>query len=260
MTKQLLFYERAVPVSSQRHRDWSLEARTDYQFAAHTNSVPLAAVEFPPAAVEYTIVFAGSEQVVQPVVILGLKPDENRYLDAQGKWQARYIPAFVRRYPFVFSKSQDGTNLTLCIDEHYSGWNQENRGERLFDTNGEGTKYLNGIFEFVKDYQRQFDRTRTFCQKLTELGLLESMKAQFKLPTGEKAQLTGFMAVSRDKLKELPGDVLAELARTGELEMIYVHLQSLRNLGETLARFTRAEPTSEAWQQDILQNLTQPLH
>jgi hypothetical protein len=61
MTKQMLYYEHAVPVSAQRHRDWSLAARADYEFADHSNSVPLAAAEFPAAAVEYAIVFTGSE-------------------------------------------------------------------------------------------------------------------------------------------------------------------------------------------------------
>ena len=37
------------------------------------------------------------------------------------------------------------------------------------------------------------------------------------------------MAISREKLKELPGDKLVELAKTDELELIYLHLQSMRN-------------------------------
>jgi hypothetical protein len=78
MTKQLLFYERAVPVSTQRHGDWSIEPRGDYRFADHTNSVPLAAVEFPASAMDYVIVFAGSDEALQPVAILGLEADENR--------------------------------------------------------------------------------------------------------------------------------------------------------------------------------------
>jgi hypothetical protein len=245
MTKQLLYYEHAVPVSAQRHRDWALEVLTDYEFASHSNSIPLAAAEFPAAAGDYAIVFTGSEEAVQPAVILGLKPDENLYLDEQGKWDAGYIPAFVRRYPFVFSKSEDGSKFVLCIDEEYSGWNQEGHGKPLFDSNGEGAAFLNRMFRFVTDYQRQFDATLAFCRKLKELDLLESMTARFNLPSGDKAALTGFMAIDRDKLKALPGDKLVELSRTGELELIYIHLQSLRNLSKMLARVTGDEAGGE---------------
>jgi hypothetical protein len=37
------------------------------------------------------------------------------------------------------------------------------------------------------------------------------------------------MAVSRAKLKALSGDKLAELAKTDGLELLYLHLQSMRN-------------------------------
>jgi hypothetical protein len=241
MTKQLLYYEHAAPVSAQRHRDWSLVPRANYEFAGHSNWVPLAAGEFPAAAAEYAIVFAGSEGAVQPTAILGLRADENVYLDEQKRWNAKYIPAFVRRYPFVFSRSEDGKQFTLCIDEQYSGWNQEGRGKPLFDSNGEGTEFLKTMLGFVTDYQRQFDATLAFCRKLQDLDLLEPMTARFKLPSGKDAQLTGFMAIDRDKLKALPGDTLSELARTGELELIYVHLQSMRNISAMLGRVRRGE-------------------
>jgi hypothetical protein len=41
--------------------------------------------------------------------------------------------------------------------------------------------------------------------------------------------LSGFKAVDRKKLTSLPGDTLAELAKTDELELLYLHLQSMRN-------------------------------
>jgi hypothetical protein len=245
MTKQLLYYERAVPVSAGRHRDWALEMRSDYEFAGHSNSVPLAVAEFPAAVAEYAIVFTGSEGAVNPAVILGLKPDENRYLDEQGKWNARYIPAFVRRYPFVFSKNEDESKLIFCIDEQYAGWNQDGRGRRLFDVHGERTEYLDKMLDFAQEYQRQSERTQAFCRELKELDLLEPMTARFKLPSGEKAQLTGFMAIDRDKLNALPGEKLAELAKNGVLELSYVHLQSMRNFSAMLARVTGDEAGGE---------------
>lgn len=247
MVKQLLYYKRAVPVSAQRHRGWSLEALSDYEFAGRTQLVPLVAAEFPAAATEYAIVFTGSEEAVQPAVILGLKPDENLYVDEQRKWNASYIPAFVRRYPFVFSRRTDGAIFTLCIDEESAGWNQEGRGKPLFGSNGDGTNFLNTMFRFVANFQRQLDGTLEFCRKLKELDLLEPMAARFKLSSGQMGSLTGFMAIDRDKLKVLPGDKLAELSKSGELEFMYLHLQSMRNFAGMLARITGDEPDRESW-------------
>jgi hypothetical protein len=236
VSKQLLYYEKVTPITADRHKDLYVKAPDDYGFARHSNSVPLMAVEFGPAAVDFAIVFAGDKSSVMPVAMLGVENDQNLFIDEHGSWEASYIPAFVRRYPFVFSKNEDGDTFFLCIDEDFAGCNDAGRGERLFDADGERTQYLGSVLNFVQEYQAQFVRTQAFCAKLRELDLLEPMQAQFSLPSGKKAALTGFMAVNRAKLKGLDADKLSALAQTDELELIYLHLQSMRNFAAMLKR------------------------
>jgi hypothetical protein len=235
MAKQLLFYENVVPVNSKRHKDLCIE-HTDYSFAKSVNSVPLVAGEIPRAAREYTIVFAGAGENISPVAILGLEGQENLYVDADGKWNANYVPAFVRRYPFVFVQSEDGTTFTLAMDESWSGCNQEGRGRRLFDESGERSTYLSEMLGFLEQYQAHFQRTQAYCKKLNELGLLESMRADFTLADGRNISLGGFMVVNREKLKNLPAEKLAELAKTDELELTYIHLSSMDNFSGMVNR------------------------
>jgi hypothetical protein len=226
---QLLIYETAVPVSSGRHGKCSVEAGKDYGFSKKVNSVPLTAVEFPEAAGEYAIVFAPSGDNVVPVVVLGARQNENLYVGADNAWSASYIPAFVRRYPFVFSSSDDNQTFTLCVDEAYPGLNYLGKGRALFDEEGKATPYVDNVLKFLQEYRAQFLRTQAFCRKLKELDVLAPMHAQFTLTTGEKMSLNGFSVVDRAKLKAVPAEKLAELAQTDELELIYLHLQSMRN-------------------------------
>ena len=251
MASQLLIYESAVPVSGARHGGWSVEVGGDYSFTKSVNSVPLMAVEFPHAASEYAIVFSGSADAFIPAVILGMRGNENLYLGGEGAWQAKYIPAFVRRYPFVFSSSQDGKTFTLCIDEAFPGFNQEGRGQRLFDDEKKPSGYVSNVLKFLEQYQVEFRRTQAFCNKIKDLGLLEPMRAQANLPSGERLALTGFMAVSRDKLKALPGDKLAELAKTDELELLYLHLQSMRNFAAMVQRLGGKQQPAQAQEPPI---------
>ena len=231
MTTQLLIYERATPITRDRHGGWSVKTGKDYSFAKHVNAVPLTAVEFASAGGEYAIVFAGQGDTVMPSVVLGVRNGENRYVADDGTWTARYVPAFLRRYPFVFSSTDQGKTFTLCIDEEYAGFNQEGRGERLFDADGERTRYLEGVLQFLQQYQAEYQRTQAFCRKLQELDLLTPRQLQITdKRTGAKASLGGFLAVDRDRLKALSGDQLADLARTDELELLYIHLQSMRHL------------------------------
>lgn len=236
MTTQLLIYETAVPVSSGRHAKCSVEAGKGFGFTRNINSVPLMAVEFAPAAAEYAIVFAKNGDDVVPVVILGARQSENLYLADDDAWRAKYVPAFIRRYPFVFSPSDDGKTFTLCVDEAFQGLNYQGRGQALFTPEGQHTPYVDNVLNFLQEYRAQFERTQAFCKKLKALGLFEPMLAEFTLPSGEKTSLGGFQAVERKRLKALPPEKLQELAAGDELELIYLHLQSMRNFNEIKER------------------------
>lgn len=238
MPKQLLIYKKAVPVTVKQHGDVSIKAGTDFGFAKEVNSVPLLASEFDLASGEYAIVFSGEGGDVMPAVLLGIRDHEILYVDDAGAWNAKYIPAFVRRYPFVFS-TEDKHTFNLCIDEDFAGVNRKGLGERLFDAGGERTQYLQNVLSFLQAYQAQFEATRAFCRRLRDLDLLEATQAQFVLRSGQRLSLGGFMNVNRNRLRALPGDVLAGLAASGDLDLIYAHLHSQRNFTPTAERVAR---------------------
>jgi len=237
VAKQLLIYESAVPIIATEHGNLSFEPRDDYAFSAGINAVPLMAVEFLAAAPEYAIVFTEHGEDVFPAAVLGVKAEQNLYLSADSQWNAKYVPAFIRRYPFVFSASEDKKTLTLCIDETHPGFNRKNRGKRLFTKDGKPSEYTEKVLEFLQGYQAEFERTRAFGKRLKELNLLEPMKADVTTPDNQKATLGGFMTVTRARTRTLGGDSLAPLAKNDWLEFIYLHLYSMRNFKEVKDRF-----------------------
>ncbi|MEQ6248038.1 SapC family protein [Sulfitobacter sp. HNIBRBA3233] len=244
MPVQQLFYKTAVPVSAQRHGDLSVSTGKTYAFAGSTNSIPVTAVEFGPAAGDHPIVFAGTGDEIVPAVILGTRDNENLAVDADGKWTGTYIPAFARRYPFIFSLDNDQKRFSLLIDEEFEGANRDGRGERLFDSDGEQTSYLKSLLRFLQDYQAGFVRTQAFCKRLVELDLLTPMQAQFSLAAGEKRTLGGFQVVDREKLKALSDETLGELCRRDEMECIFLHLSSLRHFRRMLEQTNTSGDTA----------------
>ncbi|RVC45277.1 multidrug transporter [Mesorhizobium sp. M4B.F.Ca.ET.088.02.2.1] len=216
-----------------------------YAFARNVNSVPVTAVEFAQAAAEYPIVFAGTEQSIMPAVILGVKQTENLYVDKDGNWSGKYVPAFVRRYPFVFSSDASGRTFILNIDESFEGINREGRGEHLFDSDGQQTRYLKEVLGFLQDYQSRFQRTKRYCDLLKSLGLLQPMQAQFNLNSGERRSLAGFMTVDRQKLKAIDTADLQAMFANDELECTYLHLHSLRHFANMLERMPAPGPDVE---------------
>lgn len=240
MAKQMLIYETVVPVSHSRHADAWVEPSSGYAFAAAINAVPLMAVEFQRAAAEFAIVFTEVAGDVTPAAVLGVKGQQNLYLTEDAQWRARYVPAFLRRYPFVFASSEDQQTLTLCIDETYPGFNREGRGQRLFGEDGKPSAYVEQVMKFLQEYQAHFDGTRRFGKRLQELKLLEPMQLTVTTPSGTRQSLGGFLGVQRERLRKLDGDALASLARTDELELLFLHLHSLRNFNEVKDRYIGA--------------------
>jgi hypothetical protein len=106
----------------------------------------------------------------------------------------------------------------------------------MFDAEGNRTRFLAGMVGFVDAHRKQHQLALALGRRLGELGLFESMKADVNLVNGEKLKVTAFRVVSRTRLAALPVETLGELARSGDLEAVYLHLQSLRNFSGMLDR------------------------
>lgn len=247
-----LFYKQLVSLNEKVHGDLYIESADGFQYADNTNSVYIAAVEFARAAREYPIVFArDADQLIFPVVLLGLKQNQNLFLDKKGKWLAEYIPAYVRRYPFILARSGgDQDEFTVCIDESFPGFNTAKKGKPLFDEKGDHQTVLQQVVDFLRDYQNQIRLTNLFCEAVNELDILEPMQANIKLNSGKKHITGSFLGINRDKLKALKPAACARLVRSEHMELIYAHLASLGNLGALINKFNGQGAVDEAFAGD----------
>ena len=238
MSSQPIFYKNIVPLNKEVHGDWSIEPVSNYKHTSETNSLYIAAIEFIKAANEYPIVFGiGTDDSIFPVVILGLRKNQNLYINKKGEWLAKYIPAYVRRYPFILATDEETPgNFTVCIDQDCPGFNKDGKGTKLFDKDGNESDLLKNSVEFLKEYQNHIQLTTMFCKNIKELGLLEPMKADVKMADGEQLSLGGFMGVNREKLKALDSEKLVNLVKTDQMELIYAHLISLGNIDSLVAK------------------------
>ncbi len=240
VAKQLMIYDNIQPLSSELHRNWSVQV-DDYSFVSHLISAPVLATEIPFAAAEFPIVFSATanEGEYIPLAIMGLKDGENLFLNAQNQFTSRYIPAFIRRYPFVLGGDKSADTLTLCIDDASATVIKDgSKGRRLFDENGEQSQHLKEVVEFLRDYQYRAEMTKVFSKRLHELNLLEPMQANITFKGREDANmnLKGFYVVKREKLKALSDADALDLFKKDGLELIYSHIQSLSNLNDLISK------------------------
>ncbi len=236
----LLFYQKPVPLNAGVHLQTRLGGLAgDFSFSTQTNSIPLAAVEFFDTAREYPIAFTGQEGgALFPIALLGVRQNENLFVGADGRWEGRYIPAFVRRYPFVLAEKQDADDFNVYLDEAYAGFGAVD-GERLFTDAGEQTPFLKQALEFLSNYQGEIRRTRLFVERLQALELLIPRVLEVVRNSQPPMVLQGFSVVDEQRLMALSDAQLIELARSGFLAWIYAHLMSLGNVSGLAERLDR---------------------
>lgn len=232
-----LFYQTPVVLNSEEHREWKLRPLPGVGFTRNAHAVLLLAHEFFDAAREFPIVFVRDGDSVTPIAMLGLADQENLFTDNSGRWFARYIPAYIRRYPFILSEPiNDQTYLAVdtACEAVVTGAGD---GQRLFDENGEMTEALKTIQEFVSQFQDSFNVTRQYTKMLDELGLFREMSLKAIMKSdGAEHSLAGFLIIDEEKLQNLPDEKIVELHKTGALRGIHTHLFSLANVNQLIER------------------------
>lgn len=232
----MLFYQNIALLNSERHAKLRIAEVIDYRFAASVSAVPLVAAEFSLAALSYPILFAdapGGETMA--VAMLGLAAEENLFVTEKGEWDASYIPAFVRRYPFAPGDKETAEGeLPVYIDESSELFGEE--GEALFNEQGGATARLDGFLELLRDFQEQNERTRDFINRLKGAQLLKETTVQATLANGSRVAVPGMLMIDEERLLALPDQQVMALFRVGELSLIYLHLASMGNLQRLVGR------------------------
>lgn len=211
-----------IGLNLESHKDLKLKRMASYCHGEGFHSASLAIAEIAKAALSYPILFVPIEEGFHPIALLSLVSNENQYLDGE-KWNARYIPAAVRIYPFRLAGEQ------VLVDEsapHFASHD----GELLFTDMGEPTPVLNEALGFLRAYHAAEADTQQWCKRLADLGLLVERQVEVVSPKGERYRLEGFFVVDAVKITQLSDAELAALARDGSLSLIYAHLSSLEHL------------------------------
>jgi len=226
-------YKKPEPLVAATHKTLKIAPIGNFNFARHTNSAILTMTEVPAAAMSYPVVFSQGDGDILPVAVLGLGQNKNAFVDSDGGWRANtYIPAYIRRYPFIFMETPDSDVLTLCVDMEADVIGTK-KGALIFD--GEkpavaGSKAL----EFCNTFNQELVATKALGKLIAEAGLLDDKEATFTAADGKKTGLKGFRVIDEERLNALDETPFLALRKAGALSVIYSHLLSMRSWNNVL--------------------------
>ncbi len=227
-----LFYTTPEALNPARHGRLAIEVRPDVSFARSAHAIPVVASEMPSAMRSYPIVFVGPTRA--PVVITGLRPNENLFVGADGRWaEPHYIPAYVRRYPFILAEDAGKPGvLTLCIDrasdrvvERQAAPAEGGTITPLFE-GSEATDFTKQMLAFSNQFQIDFNVTRAIIEKIDQHGLFAARQNKITLDSGENLTVSDFQVIDEPGFNALSDEAFLDLRKAGAMTLIYSHLAS----------------------------------
>ncbi len=220
-----LFYKQIRALDRAQDAKLKAHQTPNFRFAINSNAIPLVTDEFPYASGDYPIVFAPGPVPV-PVAVVGLELDKNLMIDkASTLWFNRcYIPAYVRRYPFILVEDPESKQLVLCFEEGAPQLGAD--GETELFTNGEPSDFTKRTLDFCMALRQQGEVTEAFVRALQEKQLLQPGDVSVALANGRKISMDGFLTIDRQRFMALPSSVIADWHRREWLDLIHAHFQS----------------------------------
>ena len=233
-----LFYNAIEPLSATQHGKMKVRGILRMPQVARTHAIPVTVDEFGLVQRVYPIVFSIGENPI-PIALMGLNEGVNVFLDADGHAldQSLYIPAYIRRYPFLLARlTPESDELSLCFDPTSEAVGEFEQGQPLFD--GEGpSDATKAILEFCEQFETAGQRTAAFMEDVKKSGLLMDGEVAIQ-PEGYSQPFIyrGFQMIDEEKLRELRGDELRKMNQNGMLPLLYAHLFSLAQMRDLFGR------------------------
>ena len=233
-----LFYNALEPLNSGQHANMKIRRIDNAPAMGAAHAIPATVDEFALLQRHYPIVFStGGEPV--PLALMGLNEGTNAFLDATGlpHDSSIYIPAYLRRYPFLLARLRpDSDELSLCFDPKSGAIGEFEDGEPLFNGT-EPSEATKAVLAFCEQFETAGQRTSAFMQELVKSDLLMDGEVAIQ-PEGAPQPFVyrGFRMVDEEKLRELRGDELRKMNQNGMLALIYAHLFSLSQIREVFSR------------------------
>lgn len=233
-----LLYSALEPINQQQHGSWKIRRMDKSPAMANVHAIPVTVEEFPLLQRHYPVVFSVGENPV-PLALMGMNEGVNAFLDADGVLIDRnvYVPAYLRRYPFLLARlSPDSDELSLCVDPTSGAVGDFEDGEALFDGD-QPSETTKAILQFCEQFETAGQRTSAFMEDLRTSGLLMEGEVAIQ-PEGQEQPFIyrGFQMVDEEKLRELRGDELRRMNQNGMLGLIFAHLFSLSQTRDVFSR------------------------
>ena len=228
-------------LNTEKHRQLRIKTGYNAELGDAVTYVMTYPMEFRDIQSCYPILFTKDPNTggFFAAAVLGLEPNQNLFLQ-DNSWDAAYVPALVQRQPFLIATGGEGDDKppVVSLDLDHPRVSADD-GERLFNSDGEPSEFLNQKIELLDKLHRGLQHGSGFIDTLLKHELLEQITLDLAFNDGSKQTLQGFYCIAEERLYHLEGEVLRSLNQAGYLQPIFMAVASLSRIRDLIDRRNR---------------------
>ena len=202
----------------------------------HMNSASVSVSELATLVHEYPIFITKNPNTGQFLfsALLGLNSGQNLFIQ-NNVWNAKYIPLDVMRRPFQAMLQEEGNfsngRIAIDIDNPVV---QEEKGESLFNEQGEATPFLERIQKTFAQLLGSAEITNKILNIMYQYNLLESVTIKLELGVDKAVNMNGLYTINKSILAKLSGEALEICHKQGVLEVCHLVMSSGAHLDKLI--------------------------
>ena len=225
------------PLHKDTHLNVKLKPLEKLDGLDDQHAIGVVVQEFALAGSQFPIAFVqqSEKKGYYPVAIMGLEPNKNLFVNDNGHWEGRYLPARYTHQPLAVAQDPEQKNQYAIAIDMDNEMVQEEEGQRLFKDDGSESEFLAARKKALTHYVENEHITRALCELLVQHGLLTPQSIKVKVKDKEY-NLNGLYIVDEKKMNELPDEAFMEIKKRGFLAPIYAHLGSIHQVSSLIQR------------------------
>ncbi|WP_185231856.1 SapC family protein [Teredinibacter franksiae] len=224
---------RHEQLNNKKHKSLRLDTKKRARYGDNVTGCLVFPGEFKDVAKELPIYFQknGDANEYQAITLFGFEEQENLFL-SDDDWQGRYVPALIRREPFLigFNKASESNEPEIHIDMESPRITDGASGEPVFLESGNTAPVVDEVRAALTLVHSGMQQTKAMFEAYESLDLIEPFLLDITFDNGSQYKTDKYYTLNQDKLYSLDHKTVIELHKSGLLQMAYLILSSLSNV------------------------------
>ena len=218
------------------HADLRLRRVAGPEFGDPAGQVAVFLPELAQVQREYPVLFTrGDDGSATPIAILGLEPEELLFA-TNGQWDARYLPALLRKGPFLLSSGASDDPVVHVAVDHPKLTTETDGSDPLFLPHGGHAPALENALDALRMIHTSMGSTQAMAQALDNAGLIQPLALNVQVSDSKAVKFDNFHAILPEAIQDLSADAVAQLQSAGFLQPAILIAYSLGTLNDLIRR------------------------